>query len=376
MKKRIYLDYNASTPMRPESRKAFLDTIDVHESVALNASSVHYFGREAAKIIESARHRVAALVNTPASQVIFNSGATESNNTVLRYFKDNYPDEAVLVSAIEHPSVLQAIKEPEILPVTSDGLIDLQKLEERLKKGPKVSLVSIMLVNNETGSILNVSDTSQIIHNHGIFLHCDATQAAGKLPLDITSLGADFLSLSAHKIGGPQGVGALALGSCGTTPTLLHGGGQEKSARAGTQNTAGIAAFGGAALTAQTSLTTEQKRLSALRDSMEKKLMEATPSLIIHGLKTPRVSNTSFFSLPGTSSEAMMMALDLEGIAVSNGSACSSGRVKASHVLTAMGESAEISSSALRVSIGWATTQDEIDTFLNAWETLSRRWTK
>lgn len=375
MKNRIYLDYNASTPLRPESRAAILSALDVPERSAHNASSVHSFGRAGRKIVEDARAQIAALVNAPSAQIVFNSGATESNNTIIRHFETQFPEEAILVSAIEHPSILESSSRLEKIPVDSRGQVDAGWLETRLGKTPKVSLVSVMMANNETGAIQDVPEIAKIAHRHGALFHCDAAQALGRISIDLTNSSIDFLSFSSHKIGGPQGVGALVTTLCGQTPVLLRGGGQEKGARAGTENVAGIAGFGAAAKAAMENMDASA-RLAALRDHMEARLLEISPELVIHAKDAPRLPGTSFFSLPGVKSETMMMALDLEGIALSNGSACSSGRVKASHVLRAMGADESAATSALRISGGWATTQSDIDGFLDIWETLYKRWKK
>ncbi|HBR68102.1 MAG TPA: cysteine desulfurase [Rhodospirillaceae bacterium] len=357
MNERIYLDYNATCPVRPEVAALVAQVMQAPH----NASSVHRYGQEGRKYVEDARTKVATLVNANPAQVIFNSSATEGNNTVLNHFKG----ERILVSAIEHPSVLEAVPEAEKIPVTSDGLIDLQALEKLLQTGPRPALVSAMLVNNETGAIQPIRDVSNLSKKYGALLHCDAAQAAGKIPVDIAALGVDFMTLSAHKIGGPQGVGALVLGLCGITPTLLHGGGQEKSARAGTENVAGIAGFGMAAELALKDLPRYAK-FETLRNHLEKELQKIYSRAVIHAASVPRAAGVSMFSLPGLTAETLLMALDLEGIAVSNGSACSSGNVKPSHVLKAMGASGEIAASALRISMGWATTEAEIDGFLKA----------
>jgi cysteine desulfurase len=359
MKTRIYMDYNATAPVRPAAREAAMLAM----SAAHNASSVHSFGREARKMIEDARVSVAKLVNVPPAQVIFNSGATEANNTVLNHFKG----EPILISAIEHPSVLEAAPTAEKIPVTRDGTVDLAALETLLKE-KKAELISVMLVNNETGAIQPMAEISNLAKKYGSFLHCDAVQAAGKIAIDMTTLGADFLTLSAHKIGGPQGAGALVLGLCGITPTLLYGGGQEKRARAGTENVAAIAGFGVAASEAFAALN-EYQNLAKLRDNLEKRLH----GIIVHAQNAPRVANTSLFSLPGASSETLLMALDLEGIAVSNGSACTSGTVKASHVLKAMGVGKDIASGAVRVSLGWDTRPSDIEAFIAAWQKITAR---
>lgn len=370
-KPRIYLDYNASAPLRPCANTVMQQVIGV-ESAAMNASTVHHFGREGRRIIEEARQAVAALVNAPPAQVIFNSGATEGNNTVIQHFSRTYPQKRILVSAIEHPSVLQAAPNLERIPVKSDGTIDPQALETMMASGGEVALVSVMAVNNETGAIQDVSQLSQIAHKYGAFVHSDAVQAAGRIPLSLTEFGIDFLTLSAHKIGGPQGVGALVLGLCGETPKLLFGGGQEKSARAGTENICGIAGFGAAAKESLERMNHYQA-LATWRDRLERELLETTPDVIIHAKTVKRVANTSFFSVLGLSSETLLMALDLEGVAVSNGSACSSGRVEPSHVLKAMGCDDKIAASALRVSLGWATKESDIEGFLVVWKTVTAR---
>ncbi len=366
MKERIYLDYNATAPIRPEAAAAVARAMEQPH----NASSVHRFGQEGRKLVEDARATVAHLVGAPPAQVIFNSGATEGNNTVLHHFKG----ERILVSAIEHPSVLESVPDAERIPVTKDGIVDLDALEELLKAEPKPALVSVMLVNNETGAIQPIRDVADLSKKYGALVHCDAAQAAGKIAIDMSALGVDFLTLSAHKIGGPQGVGALVLGLCGITPTLLQGGGQEKSARAGTENVAGIAGFGVAAKLAAHDLPRYQQ-LEPLRSSLELELCKAQQDVVVHSQNVERVAGTSLFSFPGAASETLLMALDLEGIAISNGSACSSGTVKPNHVLKAMRASEDIASSALRVSMGWDTKERYIEEFLKAFEKIVKRIT-
>ncbi len=364
-KAHIYLDYNASAPLLPQARAAIIEAIDAQNG-AYNASAVHYFGREGRKIVEHARMHISALTGTPASQIIFNSGATEGNNTILSHFSN----EKILITATEHPSVLDAPNAIKI-PVDTNGLVNLAALEDLLQKH-KPALVSCMLVNNESGIIQDVAKISALAHKYGALFHSDATQAAGRMPINMQENGIDFLTLSAHKIGGPQGAGALALGLCGQTPTLLFGGGQEKSARAGTENVAGIAGFGAAAKAALENMET-YKNLAILRDKLEKQIKKISPEIIIHSEDAPRAANTTFFSLPGQDSQSMLMALDLEGIAVSNGSACSSGTVKPSHVLIAMGMDEKSASSALRISTGWDTKESDIEAFLIAWQKIYNR---
>lgn len=360
MKNRIYLDYNATAPTRDEAREIVANAL----SEPANASSVHSFGREARKSVENAREIIAALIGAQPNMVIFNSGATEGNNTVLTHFKG----ERILVSAIEHPAVLEAAPQAEKIPVTSDGIVDLAALEKMLS-AEKTALVSVMLVNNETGIIQPVAEISALAHKHGALFHCDAVQAVGRIPVHMAELGIDFMTLSSHKIGGPQGVGALALGLCGETPTLLQGGGQERNARAGTENVAGIAGFGAAAKLAKDELENYARKAGALQNKLE----AALEGVKIYGQNANRVANTTLLSLPGASSETLLMALDLEGIAVSNGSACSSGRVEPSHVLKAMGASNDEAMGAIRISTGWNTGETDIDRFLEVWQKITTR---
>jgi cysteine desulfurase len=361
MKDPIYLDYNATAPVRPEIISAVTQAM----SAPRNASSVHSFGRAAHKIIEDARGKIAVLVNAPPAQIIFNSGATEGNNTVLKFFAK----ERILVSAIEHPSVLEAAPNAERIPVTKDGVVNLIALERLLKEN-KIGLVSVMAANNETGAVQPLREISALAKQNGALFHCDAVQALGRIPVDIN--GIDFMTISSHKLGGPQGVGALILGLCGLTPTLLEGGGQEKKARPGTENVAGIAGFGAAASIAAMERP-RQQNLAQLRDRVDFGLLKINKNIIIHARDVKRIPNTTMFSLPGTSSETLLMAFDLEGISLSNGSACSSGSVKTSYVLKAMNVPDNIAGAALRVSLGWNTKDTDIDRFLDVAATIFGR---
>lgn len=352
----VYLDYNATAPLRPPVLALMQELL----ALPLNASAIHARGREGRKRIEAARRSVAGLVGAAPENVIFNSGATEGNNTVLKYFPGR-----VLVSAIEHPSVLQVRPDAAVIPVTSGGIVDLAALEDLLRQDPKAVLVSLMLANNETGIIQPVAEAAALAARYGAWMHCDAAQAAGKIAVDIGALGVHFMTLSAHKIGGPQGVGALVLGQCGETPALLSGGGQEKKARAGTENVAGIAGFGLAAELARADLAGGHDA-GALRDGFEAALQAAYPGAVIHGKGVARLPNTSLFSLPGFKAETLLLALDLSGFCVSNGSACTSGKVEASHVLQAMNVPAADSLSALRVSLGYGTDAAALEAFLAA----------
>jgi cysteine desulfurase len=355
----VYLDYNASAIMRPPVADLMRDIM----SAPGNASSIHGFGRAARKHIELAREKVAALAGTHPNYVTFTSGATEANNAVLKHFSG----ERILVSAIEHPSVLESAPQAERIPVNKDGLIDLGGFE-RLLDGEEVALISIMLVNNETGVIQPIEELVRLARarHPRVFFHTDAVQAAGKIQIDLAMLGVDYLSLSAHKMGGPHGAGALLCAPGSEPVPFIHGGGQEKRQRAGTENVAAIAGFGLAAEIALTEIPAYQK-LSDLRDELERTLQQAAPEIVVFGQGAPRVANTSNIGLPGIAANTQLMNLDIEGIAVSSGSACSSGTVKPSHVLEAMHASPDLTSHALRVSMGWNTKPEEIKRLAEAW---------
>lgn len=361
----VYLDYNATAPVRPEVVAAMADAM----RIPANASSVHACGREAKRLIEQARNQVAALAGAEPSQVIFNSGATESNNTILKASAGR----RILISATEHPSVLESAPQAERIPVTADGLLDMAAFERLLAADPAPALVSVMMVNNETGVAQDIAEITRLAHARGALMHTDAAQAAGRMPLHVRRLGVDFLSLSAHKLGGPQGIGALVTGPCTEAPVLLHGGGQEKQRRAGTENTAAIAGFGVAAAMAQEQME-RYAALAGLRDRLESRLREIAGTRIrFPGARAPRAPNTSFFCVTGLAAETQLISLDLDRIAVSNGSACNSGRVGVSHVPLAMGLSREDAACCLRVSLGYASRGEDIDAFLAAWEKLFRR---
>ncbi|WP_435640364.1 cysteine desulfurase family protein [Micavibrio aeruginosavorus] len=362
----VYLDYNATAPARP----AVIAAITAALTQTGNASSIHGFGRKARKMIEDARTQIAGLCACDRNYVTFTSGGTESNNIAIKSFSGA----RILVSAIEHPSVLEAAPSAERIPVTPSGLVDLGALEQMLTNGAPVALIAVMLVNNETGVIQPVADIVRLVRRVSpqTRVHCDAVQAAGKIAIDFSALQVDSLALSAHKIGGTHGVGALIIVPGADIKALIHGGGQEKRMRAGTENVAGIAAFGIAAAEAVNDLNTIQT-LSDLRDQIERELSAIEPRLKIFGNDAPRVGTTTQIGLPGIPAETQLMALDLAGIAVSSGSACSSGTVKTSHVLKAMGASDNDAMGALRISMGWATTPADIDRFITAWTTMHAR---
>lgn len=360
-----YLDHNATTPLKPAVQKLMLQKM----AQPGNASAIHKAGRAARRDIEAARGQIAALVNAgPQAVVIFTSGATEANNLVLK----GAGVERVLVSAIEHPSVLTARAEAEIIPVLPSGILDVAALDRMLQGNTRSTLISVMRVNNETGALQPLDKVMEIAKRRGALVHTDAVQAAGRIPVDVQALGVDYLTLSSHKIGGPQGAGCLVLSNCvAVTPQIL-GGNQEKNMRAGTENLAGIVGFGAAAALAAAEMPALQK-LAALRDRLEEELKKIAPSLRIYGADVPRVANTSLFALPGASSETQLIALDLAGICVSNGSACASGTVKASHVLKAMGVDQAEATCSLRVSLGWNSTEKDVECFIKAWSAMYER---
>jgi cysteine desulfurase len=359
-----YLDWNATAPVRPEVRAAMAETL----AGSGNPSSVHRFGREAKRALEQARTRVAALVNAAPADIVFTSGGTEANHLALRGF----PGRRVIVSAIEHDSVRGAAQDGIIVRARSDGTIALDALERALEAEPRPALVSLMVANNETGVVQPVAEAGRIAHAHGALLHCDAIQAAGKITVDAAALGADLLSLSAHKIGGPMGVGALVLAPGLELHPLQTGGGQERGRRAGTENLPGIVGFGVAAAIAAETLAA-LRSIVALRDLAEARLLAIAPDAHIHGAEAPRLSNTICITMPDVPAATQVMALDLSGVMVSAGAACSSGKVRRSHVLEAMGVPGETAGSAIRISLGWSTTGEDIDQLITAWGTLYAR---
>ena len=352
---RSYLDHNATSTLRPEAKAAMVRAMDCTG----NASSVHGEGRAARKVLDDAREQVARAVGVIAPMVVFTSGGSEANNMALK----GAPVERIIVSAVEHPSVLQAAtasgKPVGIIPVDGNGVIDLGALEELLH-GPK-ALVSVMAANNETGVLQPVAEVVRLAQAHGALVHSDAVQVLGKLPLNFGLLQVDFLTLSAHKNGGPVGVGALVVRDGVPVEPLIHGGGQELRRRAGTENLVTIAGFGAVAQS--------KMNVKALRDRLEAELEGA----VIFGSGVDRLPNTTCFAFPGMKAETLLMAFDLEGVAVSSGSACSSGKVTKSHVLAAMGVKPEISEAAIRVSLGWDTSEQDIEHFTAAWRKIRDR---
>jgi cysteine desulfurase len=359
MRRLSYLDYNATAPVRP----AVVETMRATLERTGNPSSVHRFGREARRALEHAREAVAAMLGAAPDQVVFTSGGTEANNQALRSAQG-----PVVVSAIEHDSVLAAVPDAARIPVDAEGRVDLAALEQMLA-GLAPQLVSVMLANNETGVIQPVREVVEIARGHGARVHCDAVQAGGKLAIDMAALGADLLTLSAHKFGGPQGVGALVVRKGLEPDALLRGGGQERRWRPGTENLPGIAGFGRACELAMADADWRE-RTAALRDHFETRIAQLAPAMRVFGLGAERLPNTSCLTMPGVSNHTQLIEFDLAGIAVSTGSACSSGKVGPSHVLAAMGVDADQAASAVRISLGWASIPDDVDRFVDAWGRL------
>jgi len=373
---RVYLDHNATSPLRRTAQAAMAEAL----SQPGNPSSVHAEGRAARSLIEQARERVAALVGAEPRCVIFTSGATEANaqalSPVIEIGGRTVHFDALLVSAVEHPSVRAGGRFPaeaiETIAVDRDGIVDLAEIESALAShsaAGRSTLVSVMGANNETGVIQPVAEVARRVQGAGGVLHTDAVQAAGKIPFDVASSGADLISISSHKLGGPQGVGALIVRDESIrVPPLLCGGGQERGARAGTENVAAIAGFGAAAEEARKALASEIRRLADLRDAAEAGIRAIAPAAVVIGAGVNRLPNTVCFAVPGVAAETAIIAFDLEGVALSAGAACSSGKVGPSEALKAMQVAPDAARGAMRLSIGWDTNENDISRFLEVWK--------
>ncbi|MEH6950349.1 cysteine desulfurase family protein [Nitrobacter sp. NHB1] len=373
MQERIYLDWNATTPLRREAREAMAAAWDV----VGNPSSIHAEGRRARGLVEDARAAVATAVGGEPRNVVFTSGGTEANALALTpgvHGKSHQAIDRLVVSSIEHASVLAGGQfTPDLiarLPVHRSGLVDLDALRTMLAGGPP-TLVSVMLANNETGAIQPVAEVADLVHEAGGLLHVDAVQALGKISFDIIKLNADFLSVSAHKIGGPKGTGALILASNQIGPSaLIRGGGQERGRRAGTENVPAIAGFGAAVKAAVAAGNDDMASVETLRNRLEEGLRQTRGS-VIFSQDVLRLPNTTLFGVAGLKAETAVVGFDLEGVAVSSGSACSSGKVQPSHVLEAMGYGSDMTKSAIRFSLGWETKDADVDRAIKAWRKLS-----
>jgi len=366
----IYADYNATAPVRPEAKAAMMAALDL----GANPSSVHGPGRAARKLLETARAQVAVAIGARAQDVIFTSGGTEANALALNGVAAQLNGKCTfLVSAIEHEAVTKnagfAGVPVETVYVTTDGVLDLDWLRERLSRWDLerdgIPVLAVMMANNETGVIQPVAEAATLVREAGGLTHCDAVQGLGKVMVNVNLLGVDYLALSAHKVGGPQGVGALWVRSGAPLKPVLFGGGQERSLRSGTENLSGIAGFGAATEAAIRDLPKLQA-LAAPRDAMEAKLI-AQVGVTVFGANVERLPQTSNFAIAGFRAETQVMAMDLGGVAISSGSACSSGKVKRSLVLAAMGVSDDLSENAIRVSFGWDTNPADFDAVAEAW---------
>jgi cysteine desulfurase len=363
---RVYFDYNATTPLAPEAAEAVARAT---RDIFGNPSSVHHFGQQAKAVLDDARSSVAALVGADPSEIVFTSGGTESDNLAIRGAADALEGtlrRGIVASTIEHEAVLNTIKSlarrgwsPVHIPVGQSGIVDPAAALPLISA--KTALVSVMHANNEIGTIQPIADISRIAHEHGALMHTDAVQSAGKIPVDVRALGVDLLSISAHKLNGPKGAGALWIKRGTRMQPILTGGKHERNRRAGTENVAAIAGFGVAAALAARKIAAEGARVGALRDRLESKILASVPGTTLNGAREPRVPNTTNISFERVEAESLLIALDLEGVAVSTGSACSSGTLEPSHVLKAMGLSAHRTQNSLRFSLGMFSTEEEVD---------------
>ncbi len=366
---RAYLDYNATAPMRPEARAAASAAMD-HVG---NPSSIHAEGRGARAIVEEARRAVAELVGVTPRGVLFTSGGTEAANLALTpAIAPGREMARLIVGAGEHPCVLQghrfAPEAASTVPLGADGRVDLAALAALIDDAEGPVVLALQGANNETGVLQPVAEAAALIHAKGGLVVCDAVQMAGRADLSPAALGADYLILSAHKFGGPKGAGALvaARGDLSIASPLLRGGGQERGGRAGTENVAAIAGFGAAARVAGAERPAESARLAELRDSLAAAVLESAPDATFFGASAPRLPNTLCFATPGVAAATLVIALDLAGVAVSAGSACSSGKVARSHVLEAMGVAPDLAGGAIRLSLGWASSEADVARFAAA----------
>ena len=376
---RTYLDFNASAPLHAGARAAMLAAMDCPG----NPSSIHGEGRAVRALIETARAQIAGLAGVPSAQVVLTSGGTEAANLALApdmIVQNNLARfSGLFASAGEHACVLGGHRfgadQLQIVPLARDGVIDLAALAKMLTASPQPVMLALQAANNETGVIQPVAQAAALVHARGGLVVCDAVQAAGKIDCTMARLGADILVLSAHKLGGPKGAGALVLASPATHPRagLVRGGGQERGARAGTENVAAIAGFGAAAVVAQAGMAQEAVRLAQLRDKLEDFLRDIADDVVVFGQGVARLPNTSAFAVPGVSAEIALIGLDLAGVAVSSGTACSSGKVKRSHVLDAMAVDPGLAMGALRISLGWSSVPSDVTAFADAFEVIVRR---
>ncbi|MCP5084595.1 MAG: cysteine desulfurase [Alphaproteobacteria bacterium] len=366
---RTYLDHNATSVLRPEAKAAMVETLEAGG----NPSSVHAEGRGARRRVDLAREQVAMLVGARPEMVIFTSGGTEANNQALR----GTGAERLIISATEHPAVVDGARGTglpvDLIAVDGNGMVDLEALEALLQADDGQALISVMTANNETGVLQPVQEIVQLAGNYNALVHTDAVQAAGKITVSFPLLGVDMLTLSAHKLGGTQGVGALVVRDGLELSAMVLGGGQELRRRGGTENVPGIVGFGAAAAAAHSELSKAQSKISKLRDDLQAKLLENSPHIHIFSGGAERLPNTVCFAHPDMPADTLLIGFDLEGVAVSSGSACSSGKVAKSPVLTAMGADSALASGAIRVSLGWNSNVEDVEQFARAWNKIAAR---
>jgi len=367
--KRFYFDHNATTPVRPEVLEAMLPYLTEHYG---NPSSVHMFGQEARNAMETGREKIARLIGAEPDEIFFTGCGTESDNIALTSYLSTTSEKknGLVTTAVEHMAIIETGEklERDGYPVTYIGVdnkssVDLNVLRNAITE--RTALVSIMHANNETGVLQDIGEASRIAHEAGALFHTDAVQSAGKIPIDVGVMGIDLLSMSAHKINAPKGIGLLYIRKGVKITPLTYGGGHERGIRPGTENVAGIVGFARALELAVEESAEKGKKLAAMRDRMEKGIEEHISNILFNGRDVPRLPGTSNISIPGVDGEALLFSLDMEGIAASTGSACTSGEVEPSHVLTAMGRDPKVAQSSLRFSMGWGTVDDGIDHILN-----------
>lgn len=364
----VYFDHNATTPLMPAS----IEAMNALGALPLNPSSIHACGRQARQQVEKARHAILRAMGAEGMRLIFTATGTEANHLALRGTHAT----RIFISAIEHPSVLKNVSQAGYIPVTAEGVVDLKALECQLQavsvKSPGLILVSVMYANNETGVIQPMENIVELARAYGAMVHTDAVQAYGKIPLDVSRLGIDMITISAHKCGGPPGVAALVIKKSITLHPQITGGGQEQGYRAGTENVRAIVGFGAVSETISPVVDTDAK-VRTLRDRLEMGIQARIAETVVIGKAAPRLPNTSCIRMPGVSNETQLIEFDLKGFAVSAGSACSSGRISVSHVLKAMHVREDDARCAIRVSLGSGNTMEEVERFVQVWAALYER---
>lgn len=373
----IYLDHAATTPLRPEAREAMLAALDGRWG---NPSSIHRWGRDARAALDDARARFAAVIGASPAEIVFTRGGTEADNIALWGRARLAPGAPLACSAVEHSAVLNVLRAAgdaghptHLLPVDGNGVVDLDSLHHLLARDEKPAIVSVMWANNEVGAMQPVDEIGAMCREAGVVFHSDAVQALGKVPVRADQTAVDLLAFSAHKLGGPRGVGALYIRRGTSIQPLLRGGGQERGMRPGTEDVAGALAFAVAAELADGEREVEMTRLAALRDRLERELSARVPGLVLNAADAPRLPTISNVSVPGADAEMLLIGMDMEGVAVSSGSACSSGAVTPSHVLTAMGVAPETAGPSVRFSLGRGTTEADIERVIDIFPTVAAR---